>query len=305
MQLDMPTVLALVSLVISIAALITAVLLHFLRGEHFRAAVETQLAAFVKNAEQTLDNSRHAVQQMEHLTDAAHQLRPELSTYLAHQWKFIEKTFKNRFEKHDICRRIVANYVKENNSILLDSGSSIDLVTYELLGSDLTNIHVYSNNVFAAIHLVGTKKITFHMFQGVFNDRFAATYSGTVNAEIRELPINVFVLAATAFRFESGVMIDRDDQDNADFKKAAIEAFERNDSTKLIIAVDAAKFVEPIERHEPVVPKDTWLELLGRNSSRISIVTAKMPADLSPRARAQFEQELDKFRQQGVRVDLS
>ena len=299
-----PASLTLLSLILSVVALLTAILSLALRGTRFRARVETQLDTFNRTSIDILANSREILQHAAQLGDAAHHLRPELSTYLAHQWKFIEKTFRDRFEKHDICRRIVAHCLNDNESILLDSGSSVDLVTYELLSSRMKNINVWSNNVFAAIHLVGTKDITFHMFHGVFSDGFAATYSQEVNGRIRELPITAFVMAATAFRFDSGIMVDRNDEDNADFKRAAVKAFARAEMSKLIVAVDATKFVEPTERHAAIIPTEEWLELVNSHCGRITVVTAPMRSDAKVSLRLGFEQELTKFRDAGVRVDI-
>lgn len=304
MELNLETILSLLGLFIGSSAFIATFLLHAVRSERQRTLIEANLQNFNKNSDKILENSRKILQQANQLSDDAHRLRPELSTYLAHQWEFIEKTFHNRFEKHDICRRIVEKRIESNNSILLDSGSSVDLVTYELLTSGLEDVHVYSNNVFAAIHLVGTKKITFNMFGGVFSDKFAATYSPASNNRIRELPIKAFIIAATAFRFDSGIMVNKKDKDNADFKKAALEAFKRSKTSRLVIAVDATKFIEPTEDHQPVVTREEWSELISSHSSRIIIVTTSMRSNIDHDVVVEFEQEIKKFKDVGVQVDM-
>jgi DeoR/GlpR family transcriptional regulator of sugar metabolism len=304
MELNLGNILSLVGIFFGASALIATFLLHFIRSERQRIIIETNLKNFNKNSDEILENSRKILHEATQISDAAHRLRPELSTYLAHQWKFIEKTFYNRFEKHDICKRIVSSWIEDDHSILLDSGSSVDLVTYELLSSPIKDVTVYSNNVFAAIHLIGIREITFNMCAGVFNDKFAATYSREYNNRINEWSIKTFILAATAIRFDGGIMVNKKDKDNADFKRAALEAFKSKETSRLIIAVDATKFIEPTVRHQPVVAREEWSELVKSHSSRIILVTAPMRLDGDPAKVSEFKQEVKKFEDAGINVDM-
>ena len=61
---------------------------------------------------------------------------PMSTTTSLNSWKFLEKIFRNRFEKYNISKYIVSKYIINNHNILLDSGSTIDLVTSELIKSE-------------------------------------------------------------------------------------------------------------------------------------------------------------------------
>jgi DeoR/GlpR family transcriptional regulator of sugar metabolism len=302
-QIDLSIVLGLGGLFIGSAALVATFILHAVRSERQRGVIEANLKGYTENSEKILSNSLAILDQASQLT-ASHHLRPELSAYLVNQWQFVEKTFRNRYEKHDICRRIVVRHIKDGSCVLLDSGSSVDLVTYELLTAKLKMVRVFSNNVFAAIHLVGTKEITFSLFAGEFSEKFAAVYSREFNNRIEALPIDVYILAATAIRFGKGLMVNKKDRDNADFKCAVLQTFARSDSSRLIIAVDATKFLEPVDQHQTVVSEDEWADLLSSHCDRIYIVTSLLRPEADPDQAAAVDQEWRKFRSAGIVVDV-
>jgi DeoR/GlpR family transcriptional regulator of sugar metabolism len=232
-------------------------------------------------------------------------LRPEFSIILATQWRFIEKIFRYRFEKHSIARKIATKYVGNNTKLLLDSGSTTDLVTSELLISRATGVHVYSNNVFAAMHLIGTTEVPLHLFQGRFSDRFAAVYSDEANNRIDQLGLNSFILAATALRFDTGIMVHNNDAENYNFKRTALMVFMRTPESKLLIAVDASKFFEPVSRHQGIVTQSEWGDIISRAADRIVIVTSPPGPDFDAAQRAFVEQEIAKFRNACIEVDES
>lgn len=122
------------------------------------------------------------------------------------QWEFAQQTYKNRVDKALICKHIVQHCIQPNTRILLDSGSTIDLVLAELLHSEHDAITVYSNNIFAAMHLIGSKKTSFHVLGGRFNEPYAACYGDNANAQLETLSLDVFILATSAFRLDKGVM---------------------------------------------------------------------------------------------------
>src|SRR5258705_6637509 len=122
----------------------------------------------VKNIEGRLERFIEAKLQELALNSAG--IRPDLSLYLTSQWRFVEKIFHYRFEKSLIAKKVVAAYVVEGSSLLIDSGSTTDLITSELLIQKKPNVQVNSNNVFAAMHLVGTSAVTFRLLPGQFNE---------------------------------------------------------------------------------------------------------------------------------------
>lgn len=286
---------------------ITALVLLFLFRMMDRDIRVAELQGFIKTfalrSEQTLKQSDEILGLAKSQIASQH-VRPDLSTYFANQWKFIEKTFHNRYEKADICRRIVQRYVENNHTVLVDSGSSVDLVTGELLRSDLTNVHVFSNNIFAAMHLVGTKRVSLQLFAGRFNDKFAATYDPDNNALLGRLGINVYILAATAIRHKEGITVHNDDEANREFKRAVIEAFCSSEGSRLIIAVDESKFFEPLENHWSVVSETRWAQIIANHYDRIVLVTAQVQDGVTQEQRLQFNTEIDKFRRSRIEPDI-
>ena len=297
------TIMGIIGLFIGIVALVLIFVFRAIDEGKRVEAIRAKLHGFDEKGMKLLENSEKILQRMQQFS-TAHHIRPELTTYLVSQWEFIVKTFRNRYEKHDMCRRIVSSYLSNNDTILLDSGSSVDLVTYELLSSDLEDMNVYTNNVFAAMHLVGKQKVKLHLLSGIFSDRFAAVYSKEANNRIVDLPINVFILAATAIRFSKGIMVNRADEDNSEFKRTVLRAFTRAGKRSiLIIAVDGTKFVEPTEKHQGVLEEKEWGDLIRKYANQIKIVTAPLRRDVEPSLCAQFEQEISKFVESGVYLD--
>ena len=263
---------------------------------HRFTQVETRVRELLQTSEATLNEARSLAQRP--------QSAPELTTYLAHQWDFIEKTFHNRFQKHQICRRIVNNHLGDHQILLLDSGSTVDLVTYEMRELGQNRLIVHTNNVFAAIHLVGHQgNPKLKILAGDFSHVFAASYSDEANASLHDLEATLYILAATAFSFEDGIMADATDHGNHDFKNAALRSFKRDASKRLIVAVDGEKFVRPRHGHSSVIPADEWQQLLHDRSTDIVIVTSQLPADANNTQRAGLEGELQKFRNAHVTVD--
>lgn len=300
----MSNAISLISLFLGIVAVILIFIFRALDEEKKLTVIKTKLSGFEDKSADLLRNSEKILEKAQQFSSAQH-LRPELTTYLVSQWEFIVKTFRNRYEKHDICRRIVLGYLSDNSTVLLDSGSSVDLVTYELLSSTLEGLNVYTNNVFAAMHLIGKHKVKLHLLAGIFSDRFAAVYSQEANVRIGNLGINVFILAATALRFDKGIMVNKDDDDNLEFKKTVLQVFSRsNDKSILVIAVDGTKFVEPIEKHNGVLSESEWLGLISKNPQRIKIVTTPLRRESESRLQVEFNQEISKFKDLGINVDI-
>jgi|GEM_PF-4878942 len=266
----------------------------------FKVEVSTRLEEPRRQIEALLQRSEQIVRSVETLpTD---HFRPGLSTYLANQWKFIEKTFKSRHTKHDICRRIVQQYIFDNTTVLLDSGSTIDLITYELLGSNRRNVKVHTNNVFAAMHLVATSEIELHLLGGVFDERYAAVYSQESFNRIDQLSIDVYILAATAIRFNEGILVYRDDKHNQNFKRSLVEAFVGTRNSKLIIAVDDSKFITPIEQHKSIMESGDWFNFLSEYRERIFIVTSQPPYDMDAIKRVEIDKEINMYKELGIIV---
>lgn len=298
-----------ISMIIGISGIcigLIAIVLVFVFRSHdistMIKSIETRQESFNKSANEFLDIARNIIKTIEKEFSISQHLRPELSMFLATQWRFIEKLYRYRFEKHQISRIISSNYIKDNMSILLDSGSTIDLVTSELLRSAVKGVNVYSNNVFAAIHLVGTKQVSFHLLPGLFSEIFAAVYSNEANNRIDQLGINVFILAATALRFNTGIMVNKGDQANYTFKRTAVEAFLKSEDSQLLIAVDPSKFIVDTQVHRGIFSEDEWSKIIHEYATRIMIITTQIPQDVDPEKHVSIERELKKFIDINVRI---
>lgn len=295
-------VLAILALTISVVGIVIAVWSKVAKNSEAMAVVKTDFDNLHRRTDSQLEKADKMLIELQNVTVESHHA-PELTAYLAHQWDFLEKTFHRRFAKHNICRRIVDKHLGDHRTILLDSGSTIDLVTYELLGTAVENINIYTNNVFAAIHLVGVKNITLHLLQGVFSHRFAASYSQEANARLSDLGVTFFVVAATSISFEAGIMADAGDRGNLEFKAAALRAFKETPNASLIIAVDGEKFLQGTAKHKGVLSESEWEMLLKTQATSITLVTSDLPDDVDRDDRVCFDNQVNQFREAGVDVD--
>lgn len=294
--------LGLIGVIIGIAAII----LHFSgrisKKEREMEIIRHEMDRINKTTDEMLTKAKEILDKSKELSNS-HDLRPELSIFVTRQWDFVVKTFHNRFEKHSICRRIVTGHIKDGTNILLDSGSTIDLITFELLTSNKNNVNVLSNNVFAAMHLIGVKKIEFRLLSGIFNDRYAATYSDDANTQVTSQAFNVIIMATSAINFKSGIMVHKNDNENLNFKRAALRNFERSTNTKLIIAVDATKFIEDKEDHCGILEESEWASIILKHAPRIYIVTSPLRPEVVSLKKAEFDQQISKFKAARVNID--
>ncbi len=304
--MDFASILGIVSLVISIAAILIVLVFERVKQEQKITRIEIRLDKFNQSADQLLEKSSIIMHELNNLKVDTRRIQPTgFNIIVSKQWRFIEQIFHYRFEKHIISKKISMNYINDRMRVLLDSGSTIDLVAAELLENDVKDVHVYSNNVYAAMHLVGTNQVNFHLFGGHFSERFAAVYSNETNNLIDTLDPDLLILAASAFRFEQGIMVHSDDIDNIDFKKTALRAFRRSQNGKLLIAVDPSKFFESIEERRGVIDSDEWQEIISEAASRIVIVTSPSPLNFNSKQQTSVATEISKYKKASVQVDDS
>lgn len=293
---------------IGLVLAVCAIILHFSsrvsKKEVIVDSIKIKFDAQIQKSEELIEQTNLLLKKADESFSKPTHLSSELPIVVTRQWEFLEKTFHHRFQKHSISRRIVSKYIEQNANILLDSGSTIDLITFELIESEKKNINVLSNNIYAAMHLVGQREVEFTLLPGTFSDRYAATYSEEANNLISNQSFNYIIIAATAIRYDLGIMVHMKDSNNLDFKKAALAKFQRSRNTKLIIAVDGTKFVEDISRHQPVINKESWKELLVKESSRICIVTSTLRPGVRQELEQKYHRELNKFKQIAVEIDV-
>jgi DeoR/GlpR family transcriptional regulator of sugar metabolism len=286
---------------------LTSIVLHFNRRDSDREASVRAITAtindYTKTAKGILEKAEAQIDTMEKAISTARVLRPDLPALIAAQWEFVNKLSLYRSEKQRIAQEIVDAFVDDHMTIVLDSGSTTDLVTSALATCGKRDIEVHSNNVFAALHLVGARHVRFWLLPGQFSDRYAAVYSGEANQRLETLPARLFVMAASSLSSKHGIMVDPSDERNAVFKRAVLEKFAgRAPDARLVIAVDASKF-SPSKSHTRAVVDDTgWEDLLARFCNQITVVTCAPPRTFSQSMIESYEQETEAFRRQGVRV---
>jgi hypothetical protein len=232
-------------------------------------------------------------------------LRPDFTAFVANQWRFFDRMSRYRHQKHAICQAIVERHVRDGDAVLLDSGSTVDQVTSEIVAQQRKGVIVHSNNVLAALHLAGTSLVSFNLLPGEFFRHSWAVYSDEANERLETLGAQVVVLAVAAIRHTSGIMVREGETGNLKFKTRALEAFQRHVTAQLIIAGDASKFCLATRGHQPIVPGRTWNEILKESSNRITIVTSPIPDDIAATERSLIQRQLDSFRSAGVTIDVA
>jgi DeoR/GlpR family transcriptional regulator of sugar metabolism len=302
--MDLPTVVSITALVLAVAAVVIA--LQFQYHGLSRVVDKTVYKVDTLTAQATtlVGNSAGILAEVKELR-SVWQLRPDVPLLLATQWRFVEKVHHHRYEKQGIARRIVRNYIiaRRAKKVLLDSGSTTDLVTFELLMSKTTGVEIHSNNVFSALHLAGAGDVPFYLLPGRFDERYAAVYSPEANEQVDETDFDLFVLAAVVLRREKGIMVHWNDDDNGNFKRTVLKAFLRRPDSQLLIAADASKFSATETNHRAVLAADEWQDIIQQAHSRIVIVTSPSAPDFDERMVTAAATEVQLFKEAGVQVD--
>jgi DeoR/GlpR family transcriptional regulator of sugar metabolism len=294
----------LLGIILALIAILLVLIFRVFDRDRKVEGIQFRLETFNKSADKFLNTASDILKEAQMVHANSQHLRPDFSIFLANQWRFIEKIFHYRYEKNKIAEKIVEKHIEQGARVFLDSGSTTDLVTAALLWRPITNVEIHSNNVFAAMHLAGIKDIPFFLFPGRFNDRFAAVYSDEANNLVDQLGLSLFILATTAFTFDVGITVHEDDNNNYEFKrKALLTFFKKQENSKLIIAIDASKFFEPVKGHKGIVTVDEWNKIKSEAANRIVIVTSKCSLDFSTTQCVCVEQEIVKFRNAGIQVD--
>ena len=95
-----------VSILLSIVAIIIAILFHTRSKEKIFEALKIKFGDVIERNKEVVIKIDSHVEELKKVA-ASQFVRPQLSDYLSNQWEFVQKTFKNRYEKHNICRNIV------------------------------------------------------------------------------------------------------------------------------------------------------------------------------------------------------
>jgi len=286
---------------------LVSILLYFSGRDSDREAkvraITMMIDEYTNKAKGILEKADTQINTMEKAISTARVLRPDLPALIAAQWEFVNKLSLYRSEKQRIAQEIVDTFASDGMTLVLDSGSTTDLVTSALATCGKHDINVYSNNVFAALHLVGAEHVRFWLLPGRFSDRYAAVYSEEANQRLETLPANLFIMAASSLSAEHGVMVNPSDESNAVFKRAMLASFaKREPDARLAIAVDASKFSPGKHDTRAVMNDGDWADVLARSCDRMTVVTCAPSKRFSQSMVEKYEQEIEAFQKKGVRV---
>jgi len=270
------------------------------------AKVEQQIAKTQQSNEILLDDARQLVKDITEFRKASEQIRPDFTTFVSNQWRFFDRMSHYRYEKLGICHRIVEKWISPGDVILLDSGSTTDQITSELIVKKIPNVTIHSNNVLAAMHLSGTNAVRFHLLPGEYFQRSWAVYSDEALNRLDQLGITLFIFGVAVVRFSGGIMFRTGENGNAKFKKRALEIFQAHSDTKAIIAIDSSKFGLPTKGHEPVLSQQEWQKLLRTAGDRMIIVTSQVPeSTFGAEQRSTILTQVEQFTSYGIKVDMT
>jgi hypothetical protein len=221
-------------------------------------------------------------------------------TALAREAKFWGKLSTQRADKVAIADEIASEYIHENDTIIVDSGTTVDLIPH-ILRERHRNSKVYTNNLLAAISVVPpVEGCDCYLLSGRVDPIYGATYNiEHIEEPVRPIRANQIILAATSISYDEGPMVDVRDHLNRRFKSELVrKALEDDGNPRLIVAVDWTKFGRHLDgsigkEFNPVLEHATWKTV--RSVQRFALVTTK-PLDAVQTPSAQrAREEIDKF----------
>lgn len=221
---------------------------------------------------------------------------------LIQQWDFYARLATNRTQKAAISHYIAKNLIKSNENVILDSGSTVDLIPKYLVNQD---VKIYTNNIFAVVGVSGISNMQMRIYQlpGFLDYNYAATYPPesdvTVSTLLSNLPVTKIIIATKVLNFDGGIHVSKDDKKNRAFKKLLLK---HQVTKKFIIAVDWTKFRPARDNEIGVLQRTEWETLRKENKDEIIIVTHRPPEDVSEEEKTQFNDDLTKFKNFGFEI---
>lgn len=215
---------------------------------------------------------------------------------LMEQWDFFAKWVTNRVQKSAISANIARELIKSGDTILIDSGSTIDEIPKYLIGKDVT---IYTNNIFAVVRVSGISGIRIYQLPGWLDYHFAATYSAQANSMLDDLSIKTVIIATRSISFEEGIHVEKNDEKNRQFKKLLIKY---PTAERFIIAADSTKFGPCYENEMPILQPSEWVKLREEKKHKITIITHHPLENVSGDEKIRFNNEIEKFEKYGIEV---
>lgn len=226
------------------------------------------------------------------------------------QSKFWEKLFIQRADKVRIASTIASRYIQDKDTIIVDSGTTVDQIP-AILRNQHPNVKVYTNNLLAAMSIVPPeKKFKCSILSGRIDPKYGATYNiGDIGGPLKSIEPQQIILAATAISFEKGPLVDPSDVHNREFKQNLVKkALDDPAGRRLIIAADWTKFKNDSDKLAmiPVLDIDCWREVRGIDS--FVLVTTNPPKDLrTPNAiesREVIKRFMDNMESEGLKIKV-
>jgi len=140
---------------------------------------------------------------------------------------------KNNEEKERIARKAVS-FISEHDTILIDTGTTMQALAFALLASPITHLTVYSNDLDVLRTLEEKEYFELHLLGGVIRNGFHYTAGNQVIAELSNYHFKKMFLATSAISLESGLTTANPDL--AVMKSAMMSA-----SEQIILLTDASK----------------------------------------------------------------
>ena len=140
---------------------------------------------------------------------------------------------KNHAEKERIAQKAVS-LIRENDTILIDTGTTMLALAKALAASAISRLRVYSNDLDVLRVLEEKENYELHLMGGVIRNGFHYTAGSRIIAELRDYHFKKMFLATSAISLESGLTTANSDL--AAMKAAMIAA-----SEKVILLTDSSK----------------------------------------------------------------
>lgn len=140
---------------------------------------------------------------------------------------------KNNEEKERIAGKAVS-FLRENETVLIDTGTTMQALAAAILNSPITRLTVYSNDLDVLRTLEKKEYFELHLLGGVIRNGFHYTAGNQVIAELGNYHFKKMFLATSAISPEYGLTTANSDL--AEIKSAMIAA-----SEEVILLTDSSK----------------------------------------------------------------
>jgi len=177
-----------------------------------------------------------------------------LKSDIAHEQFLNER--ENEDKKIKVAFKAV-ELIEEDDSILIDTGTSTAALARILVNSSLTRLRIFTNDVEIAKHLEVRNEFDVYLLGGRIRKGFHYTYGSTAVAELRKYRFDKLFLATSSLDFDEGLTTYH--TETADLKMEMINAAQQKilllDSTK-VNRVSFAKFADLSEINTVVVDNE-------------------------------------------------